>query len=257
MVILGSFTHTYSQSYGKNKYRDKNYLDGSIGICQLMYIAITVIAKQKEEAMTRKSATALSAIAAAALSAALPANAADTISQNQSVKRRARPWRFADGSGWKGVYDNLTKRGYRVTIVQNPLTSLADDVAATKRALERQDGPVILVGHSRGGTVITEAGVDEKVAGLVYVSALSPDAGETTAQQYQGFAPASEFVIETTKDGFGYVSPAKFKAGFAHDVSDADVAFMRDAQVPINMSAFGTARTCCTAYQAQLGCDRY
>ena len=147
---------------------------------------------------------------------------------------------FADGSGWRGVYDDLTSRGYHVHIVQNPLTSLADDVAATKRALERQDGPVILVGHSWGGTVITEAGIGEKVAGLVYVSALSPDAGETTAQQYEGFAPASEFVIETTNDGFGYVSPEKFKAGFAHDVSDADVAFMRDAQVPINMSAFGT-----------------
>ncbi|MBA1346975.1 alpha/beta fold hydrolase [Rhizobium sp. WYCCWR 11146] len=193
--------------------------------------------------MTRKTTTTVAAIAAAASlsAAALPANAADTISQDQPVRNVVLVHgAFADGSGWKGVYDNLTKRGYRVTIVQNPLTSLEDDVAATKRALERQDGPVILVGHSWGGTVITEAGIDAKVAGLVYVSALSPDAGETTAQQYQGFAPASEFVIETTKDGFGYVSPEKFKAGFAHDVSDADVAFMRDAQVPINMSAFGT-----------------
>lgn len=90
---------------------------------------------------------------------------------------------FADGSGWRGVYDLLTARGYRVTIVQNPLTSLEDDVAATKRALDRQDGPTILVGHSWGGTVITEAGVDPKVTGLVYVSALSPDAG---------FAPTRE-----------------------------------------------------------------
>jgi pimeloyl-ACP methyl ester carboxylesterase len=193
--------------------------------------------------MTRKSITTISAIAtAASLSVAIPpANASDIIPKDQSVRNVVLVHgAFADGSGWKGVYDNLTKRGYRVTIVQNPLTSLADDVAATKRALERQDGPVILVGHSWGGTVITEAGIGEKVAGLVYVSALSPDAGETTAQQYEGFAPASEFVIETTKDGFGYVSPAKFKAGFAHDVSDADVAFMSDAQVPINMSAFGT-----------------
>jgi pimeloyl-ACP methyl ester carboxylesterase len=208
-----------------------------------MHIAINVIAiTQKEKAMTRKTMTTVAAIAAAAsLSAALPANSADIIPQDQSVRNVVLVHgAFADGSGWKGVYDNLTKRGYRVTIVQNPLTSLADDVAATSRALERQDGPVILVGHSWGGTVITEAGIDQKVAGLVYVSALSPDAGETTAQQYEGFAPASEFVIETTKDGFGYVSPEKFKAGFAHDVSDADVAFMRDAQVPINMSAFGT-----------------
>ncbi|CAN7602752.1 alpha/beta hydrolase [Rhizobium sp. LjRoot98] len=193
--------------------------------------------------MTRKSITTISAIAAAAaLSVALPAaNAADINPKDQSVRNVVLVHgAFADGSGWKGVYDNLTKRGYRVTIVQNPLTSLADDVAATERALERQDGPVILVGHSWGGTVITEAGTDAKVAGLVYVSALSPDAGETTAQQYEGFAPSSEFVIETTKDGFGYVSPAKFKAGFAHDVSDAEAAFMSASQVPINMSAFGT-----------------
>lgn len=192
--------------------------------------------------MTRKIPPTVAAIAAVAtLTAALPANAADTIPREQSVRNVVLVHgAFADGSGWRGVYDNLTKRGYRVTIVQNPLTSLADDVAATARALERQDGPVILVGHSWGGTVITEAGIDQKVAGLVYVSALSPDVGETTAQQYDGFALASEFVIETTKDGFGYVSPDKFKAGFAHDVSDADVAFMKDAQVSINMSAFST-----------------
>lgn len=147
---------------------------------------------------------------------------------------------FADGSGWRGVYDELTKRGYKVTIVQNPLTSLADDVAATKRALERQDGPTILVGHSWGGTVITEAGVAPKVAGLVYVSALSPDAGETTAQQYEGFTTPPEFAIDAQPDGFGFLKPSNFKAAFAADVSDADAAFMRDSQVPINLSAFGT-----------------
>ncbi|TCR64589.1 alpha/beta hydrolase [Bosea sp. BK604] len=147
---------------------------------------------------------------------------------------------FADGSGWRGVYDLLTARGYRVTIVQNPLTSLEDDVAATKRALDRQDGPTILVGHSWGGSVITEAGVDPKVTGLVYVSALSPDAGESTAQQYEGFAPATEFVLDKAQDGFAFVDRDRFKAGFAHDVADADVAFMRDSQVPINLSAFGT-----------------
>lgn len=147
---------------------------------------------------------------------------------------------FADGAGWRGVYDELTKRGYTVTIVQNPLTSLDDDVAATNRALDRASGPTILVGHSWGGTVITEAGVHPKVAGLVYVSALSPDAGETTAQQYEGFAPASEFVLDIGKDGYGFVEPSKFKVGFANDVSDADAAFMRDSQVPINMSSFAT-----------------
>jgi pimeloyl-ACP methyl ester carboxylesterase len=150
---------------------------------------------------------------------------------------------FADGSGWRGVYDELTQRGYRVTIVQNPLTSLADDVASTRRVLDRQDGPTILVGHSWGGTVITEAGTHSNVVGLVYVSALAPDAGESTAQQYQGFAATPQFVIEEHEDGFGFLSLQKFKAGFAHDVSDAEAAFLRDSQVPINMSVFGTKLT--------------
>jgi pimeloyl-ACP methyl ester carboxylesterase len=148
---------------------------------------------------------------------------------------------FADGSGWRGVYDNLTARGYRVTVVQNPLTSLEDDVAATTRVLDRQDGPAILVGHSWGGTVITEAGVHPKVAGLVYVSALAPDAGETTSQQYEGFAATPDFVIDIGEDGYGFLNHDKFKAGFAHDASDADAAFLRDSQIPINMSVFGTA----------------
>ncbi|GIG00160.1 alpha/beta fold hydrolase [Catellatospora citrea] len=146
---------------------------------------------------------------------------------------------FADGSGWRGVYDNLTARGYRVTMVQNPLTSLEDDVAATTRVLDLQNGPTILVGHSWGGTVITEAGVHPNVAGLVYVSALAPDAGETTSQQYEGFAPTPDFVIDVV-DGYGFLNHDKFKAGFAADASDADAAFLRDAQVPINMAAFAT-----------------
>jgi pimeloyl-ACP methyl ester carboxylesterase len=148
---------------------------------------------------------------------------------------------FADGSGWRGVYDNLTARGYRVTIVQNPLTSLEDDIAATRRVLDLQDGPTILVGHSWGGVVITEAGVHPNVSGLVYVSALAPDAGETTAQQYEGFAPATNFVIDVGEDGFGFLNRDKFKIGFAADTSDTDAAFLRDSQVPINMSVFGTA----------------
>jgi len=150
---------------------------------------------------------------------------------------------FADGGGWRGVHEELTARGYRVSIVQNPLTSLADDVRATQRVLDRQDGPAILVGHSWGGTVITEAGVHGNVAGLVYVSALAPDAGETTAQQYTEFAPTPEFVIETGSDGYGFISAANFKPGFAHDASNADAAFLRDSQVPINMSVFKTPLT--------------
>jgi len=147
---------------------------------------------------------------------------------------------FADGSGWRGVYNNLTARGYRVTIVQNPLTSLADDVAATERILELQDGPTILVGHSWGGTVITEAGSHPNVAGLVYVAALAPDAGETTSEQYAGFAPTPDFVIDVGDDGYGLLNHDRFADGFAADASDADAAFLRDAQVPINMGVFGT-----------------
>ncbi len=147
---------------------------------------------------------------------------------------------FADGSGWRGVYDKLTALGYRVTIVQNPLTSLEDDVAATTRVLDLQNGPTILVGHSWGGTVITEAGVHPNVAGLVYVSALAPDAGETTAQQYEGFAPTPDFVIDVVEDGYGFLNHDTFKAGFAADASDADAGFLRDTQVPINMAVFAT-----------------
>lgn len=189
--------------------------------------------------VTTVAAAALSPLAHAQDSASSPTAPGSGEVKNVVLVHGA----FADGSGWRPVYDRLTKRGYRVTIVQNPLTSLADDVAATRRALDRQNGPTLLVGHSWGGTVITEAGVHPKVAGLVYVSALSPDAGETTAQQYTGFAATPEFVIETSSDGFGFLAPHKFKAGFAHDASDADAAFLRDSQVPINMSAFESRLT--------------
>lgn len=150
---------------------------------------------------------------------------------------------FADGSGWRGVYDRLTAGGHRVTIVQNPLTSLEDDIAATKRALDLQEGPTILVGHSWGGTVITEAGNHPAVVGLVYVSALAPDSGENTAVQYEGFAPTPNFTIDVGEDGFGFLNHDTFKIGFAADASDEDAAFLRDSQVPINMSAFATPVT--------------
>lgn len=150
---------------------------------------------------------------------------------------------FADGSGWRSVHDELTARGYHVTVVQNPLTSFEDDVAATTRVLERLDGPAILVGHSWGGTVITEAGGHKNVAGLVYVAALIPDSGETSGQQYEGFAATPDFVIDVGEDGFGFLNRDKFKVGFAADASDADADFLRDAQVPVNMSVFGAAVT--------------
>ena len=183
--------------------------------------------------------TAIVGIAAASLT-----HAAEPISPKQVVRNVVLVHgAFADGSGWRGVYDELTGRGYRVTVVQNPLTSLADDVAATKRVLDRQDGPTLLVGHSYGGTVITEAGVDPKVAGLVYVSALAPDVGETTGSQFKDIPPPAEFVIDTQKDGYGFVNLEKFKQGFAGDTCPADAAFLRDSQVPINMAIFNAKVT--------------
>ncbi len=196
--------------------------------------------------MTRTFKSAI--IAAAAATAVFGAAQAQANQDQTAAPSKAAPavknivlvhGAFADGSGWRGVYDELTRRGYRVSIVQNPLTSLADDVAATRRVLARQEGPSILVGHSYGGTVITEAGSGADVAGLVYVAALAPDTGESTGDQFAEIPAPSGFVIEPQKDGFGFVNGPKFKSGFAADVSDADAAFMRDSQVPINMAAFG------------------
>lgn len=150
---------------------------------------------------------------------------------------------FADGSGWRGVHDRLTARGYRVSIVQNPLTSFADDVAATRRVLNRQDGPAILVGHSYGGSVITEAGVDPKVAGLVYVAAFAPEVGQSTLDQYAEIPPPPNFVPEEQPDGFAFLNAEKFRAGFAADMTEADAAFLRDSQVPIAMAALGAKVT--------------
>ena len=129
---------------------------------------------------------------------------------------------FVDGSGWQGVYNILKKDGYNVTIVQNPTISLADDVAVTKRALPRQDGPVILVGHSYGGVVVSEAGTDEKVAGIVYIAAFAPDKGESVASLIAN-PPAGAPVppILPPVDGFLFLDKAKFAASFAADV-DAD-----------------------------------
>jgi len=184
------------------------------------------------------------AASAAVLSAAPGASGQDTIPDDQVVRNVVLVHgAFADASGWRGVYDILTARGYRVSLVQNPLTSLADDVAATNRVLDRQNGPTILVGHSWGGTVITEAGIHPNVVGLVYVAALAPDAGQTTGQQYEGFAPTPEFVIDVGPDGFGFLNSEKFKVAFANDTPDADAAFMRDSQVPVNMAVFGETVT--------------
>jgi pimeloyl-ACP methyl ester carboxylesterase len=140
---------------------------------------------------------------------------------------------WADGSGWKGVYDILIKDGYKVSIVQEPETSFTDDVAATKRVLAQQDGPCILVGHSYGGAVITEAGTDSSVAGLVYVAAHMPDAGENEADDGKRFPSdlSKSGAIKKTADGFTYLDPAQFYEYFAADLSAEQAGFMARSQV--------------------------
>jgi pimeloyl-ACP methyl ester carboxylesterase len=151
---------------------------------------------------------------------------------------------FVDGSGWQGVYDQLKKDGYKVTIVQNPTTSLADDVAVTKRALAAQDGPAILVGHSYGGVVVTEAGNDPTVAGLVYIAAFAPDKGESVSSLIQNPPPGAPVPpILPPQDGFLFLDRAKFRASFAADVSADAAAFMADSQVPWGLDALNGAVT--------------
>ena len=145
---------------------------------------------------------------------------------------------FVDGSGWQGVYDLLKKDGYNVSIVQNPTLSLADDVAVTKRTLAAQDGPAILVGHSYGGVVITEAGTDPKVAALVYIAAFAPDKGESVSALIANPAPGAPVPpILPPQDGFLFLERDKFRASFAADVSADAAAFMADSQVPWGVAA--------------------
>ena len=145
---------------------------------------------------------------------------------------------FVDGSGWEGVYSILKKDGYNVSIVQNPTISLKDDVAATKRILAAQDGPAILVGHSYGGAVITEAGNDPKVAGLVYITAFAPDKGESVATLIQNPPPGAPVPpILPPQDGYLFLDRAKFPASFAADVNAEEAAFMAASQVPWGVEA--------------------
>ena len=149
---------------------------------------------------------------------------------------------FVDGSGWQGVYDLLKKDGYNVSIVQNPTISLADDVAVTKRTLAAQDGPAILVGHSYGGAVITEAGTDPKVAGLVYIAAFAPDKGESVSALIKNPPPGAPVPpILPPQDGFLSLDRTQFRASFAADVSPDDAAFMADSQVPWGVEALDGA----------------
>jgi pimeloyl-ACP methyl ester carboxylesterase len=145
---------------------------------------------------------------------------------------------FVDGSGWEGVYKILRKGGYSVSIVQNPTISLAEDVAATKRIVAAQSGPAILVGHSYGGAVITEAGNDPKVAGLVYIAAFAPDRGESVSTLIKDPPPGAPVPpILPPQDGYLFLDKAKFPASFAADVDAESAAFMADSQVPWGVGA--------------------
>ena len=145
---------------------------------------------------------------------------------------------FVDGSGWESVYEILKEDGYNVSIVQNPTTSLADDVAATKRILAAQDGPAILVGHSYGGAVITEAGNDPKVVGLVYITAFAPDKGESVATLIKDPPPGAPVPpILPPQEGYLLLDKAKFPASFAADVDAEKASFMADSQVPWGVEA--------------------
>jgi pimeloyl-ACP methyl ester carboxylesterase len=145
---------------------------------------------------------------------------------------------FVDGSGWQGVYEILKKDGYNVAVVQNPTTSLADDVAFTKRVVAAQKGKVLLVGHSYGGVVITEAGTDPKVAGLAYIAAFAPDKGESVQSLIKDPAPGAAVPpILPPQDGFLLLDRAKFAASFAADVDPQAAEFMAASQVPWGVDA--------------------
>jgi len=147
---------------------------------------------------------------------------------------------FVDGSGWQGVYNILTRRGYHVSVVQNPTLSLAGDVTATRQVIDEQPGPVVLVGHSYGGMVITQAGTHEKVAALVYVAAFAPDAGESVNTLIADPPPGAPVPpILPPKNGFLLLDREKFHASFAGDLPAEQAAFMADSQVPWGVDALG------------------
>ena len=151
---------------------------------------------------------------------------------------------FADGSDYKGLYEELTQKGYHVTVVQNPLSSLEDDVKATKLALDKQDGPTILAGHSWGGAVITEAGNHPKVAALVYIAAFQPDNGESPLKWIQTAPPTAENgILPPDENGILYFSKEKYHAGFCADLCQAQADFMYASQGTFYAKAFGSTIT--------------
>jgi pimeloyl-ACP methyl ester carboxylesterase len=146
---------------------------------------------------------------------------------------------FADGSGWEGVYRILTGAGYTVAVVQNPTTSVEDDVAAVRMAIEAQDGPVVLVAHSYGGVVMTEAGTDPNVAGLVYIASFAPDAGESVNSLIANPPPDAPVAPLAPQGDFLFLDREKFPAAFAADVDPEHAAFMAASQVPWGVAALG------------------
>jgi len=151
---------------------------------------------------------------------------------------------FADGSGWKGIYEVLSSKGYNVTIVQNPLSSLEDDVAATNLALDNLDGPAVLVGHSWGGAVISQAGTHNKVVALVYVAAFQPDIGESALTWFTSMPPVPENgVLPPDEKGFVYYSKEKYHDGFCADLSEKESDFMYASQGAFAGKSFATPLT--------------
>jgi pimeloyl-ACP methyl ester carboxylesterase len=147
---------------------------------------------------------------------------------------------FADGSGWKSVYEILSNDGYNVTAVQPPLTGLEEDVTAVTRILKRQDGPTVLVGHSYGGAIITEAGTDSHVVALVFIAAHAPDVGETQTENGRRFPSAGRDAIRLTDDGFAFIDPVRFPAEFAADLPKQQADFEAHSQVFTAGAAFST-----------------
>jgi pimeloyl-ACP methyl ester carboxylesterase len=196
----------------------------------------------QESTMPNKSVAAAIAAVAFASAAIAPARAEPV--KNIVLVHGA----FADGSGWRDVASILVKDGYTVSVVQEPLTSLADDVAATKRVLEMQQGPTLLVGHSYGGVVITEAGNAPNVVGLVYIAAFIPDNGESAVSLLSS-APTANNDMRATKDDFLYLDPAAFPTDFAADLAPAQANFMAHSQQMLAKAAGGAPVTAAAWHQ--------
>ncbi|MHA6203558.1 alpha/beta fold hydrolase [Dyella soli] len=156
---------------------------------------------------------------------------------------------FVDGSGWRAVYEILKKDGFHVSVVQEPLTGLAEDIAATRRIIDQQTGPVVLVGHSYAGSIITDAGTDPKVRALVYVAAFQPDANESIGQLVSKFAPPND-AVQATPDGFLYVDPAKFHATVAADLPPSAIEYLANSQQLVSAKVFA-AQTSVAAWRVK------